>query len=112
VLEKGLPSNLLHDEVGRLRVELHPLAFEDLADAAFNAIRQDARNNVAVSIRLLEGLTMLATCAPTAAERDVLERHGRLITADALRETENDKDRGDIEHRSAALRDALASAAV
>ena len=112
VLEKGLPSNLLHDEVGRLRVELHPLAFEDLADAAFNAIRQDARNNVAVSIRLLEGLTMLATCAPTGAERDVLGRHGRLITADALRETENDKDRGDIEQRSAALRDALANAAV
>jgi uncharacterized membrane protein len=67
---------------------------------------------VAVSIRLLEGLTMLATCAPTTAERDVLGRHGRLITADALRETENDKDRGDIEQRSAALRDALASAAV
>jgi uncharacterized membrane protein len=107
ILEKGLPSNLLHDDSGRLRVELHPLAFEDLADAALDPIRQDARDNVAVSIRLLESLTMLASCAPAAAERDVLGRHGRLITADALRETGNDKDRGDIESRFAALQDAL-----
>ena len=54
---------------------------------------------------------MLATCAPTAAERDVLGRHGRLIAADALRETENDKDRSDILSRSAALQDALATPA-
>ena len=53
----------------------------------------------------------LATCAPTAAERDVLGRHGRLIAADALRETENDKDRSDILSRSAALQDALAKPA-
>jgi hypothetical protein len=66
---------------------------------------------VAVSIRLLESLIMLATCAPTAVERYVLGRHGRLITADALRETENDKDRSDIQSRSAALQDALARAA-
>lgn len=66
---------------------------------------------MAVSIRLLESLIMLATCAVAATERDVLRRHGRLITADALRETENDKDRSDIQSRSAALQDALARAA-
>lgn len=107
MLKKGLPSNLLHDDLGRLRVELYPLTFQDLADAALYPIRQDARDNVAVSIRLLESLTMLAACAPTAVERDVLRQHGRLITADALRETENDKDRCDIESRFAALQDAL-----
>ena len=106
-LKRGLPSNLLHDELGRLRVELYPLAFQDLADAAFDAIRQDARQNVAVSIRLLESLIMLAACAPAAVERDVLRRHGRLITADALRETGNDKDRCDVESRYAALQEAL-----
>jgi uncharacterized membrane protein len=107
MLEKGLPSNLLHDDSGRLRVELYCLTFQDLADAALHPIRQDARENVAVSIRLLESLTMLAACAPTAVERDVLRQHGRLISADALRETENDKDRCDIELRLAALQEAL-----
>jgi len=64
VLKRGLPASLLHDQQGRLRVELKPLGFQDLADAAFDPIRQDARNHVAVSIRLLESLTMLAACAP------------------------------------------------
>jgi uncharacterized membrane protein len=107
VLTKGLPSNLLHDELGRLRVELYPLTFQDLADAALDPIRQDARDNVAVSIRLLESLAMLAPCAPTPVERDVLRRHGSLITADALHQTGNEKDRRDIEARALALQDAL-----
>jgi uncharacterized membrane protein len=106
-LERGLPSNLRHDELGRLRLELHPLTFQNLADAAFDPIRQDAYDNVAVSIRLLESLTMLAACAPGAVERNVLARHGRLITVDALRATSNAKDRRDIEARSAALQSAV-----
>jgi uncharacterized membrane protein len=105
-LDRGLPSNLRHDEQGRLRLELRRLAFEDLADAAFDPIRQEASDNVAVSIRLLESLTMLAGGAPSA-ERDVLERHGRLISADALRETSNDQDRHDLETRFGALQRAL-----
>ncbi len=106
-LERGLPSNLRHDELGRLRLELHPLMFQNLADTAFDPIRQDACDNVAVSIRLLESLTMLAACAPTAVERAVLERHGRLVSLDALRATSNHNDRRDIEARSAALQAAL-----
>jgi uncharacterized membrane protein len=106
-LERGLPSNLLHDDLGRLRVELHPLMFQNLADTAFHPLRQDACANVAVSIRLLESLAMLAAGAPTAVERNVLARHGRLITVDALRATSNAKDRRDIEARSAALQSAV-----
>jgi uncharacterized membrane protein len=107
-LDKGMPSNLVHDDRGRIRVELHPITFQDLADAAFDPLRQEARSNVAVAIRLLEGLTMLAPCAARAAEREVLAGHGRLIAADALAATGNDKDRRDIEARAAALREALA----
>jgi uncharacterized membrane protein len=107
VLKRGMPPDLLHDQQGRLRLQLYALAFQDLADAAFDPIRQDARKHVAVSIRLLESLTMLAACAPGAAERDVLRRHGQLITGDALHETVNEKDRGDIEARSLALQEAL-----
>lgn len=107
VLEKGLPPNALHDQQGRLRVQLYPLGFQDLADAAFDPIRQDGRDHVAVAIRLLESLTMLAACAPGAAEREVLRRHGHLITVDALHETGNEKDRRDIEARALALQEAL-----
>jgi uncharacterized membrane protein len=110
VLERGLSSNLLHDDLGRLRVELHHLTFQDLADAALDPIRQDARDNVSVAVRLLDNLTMLAACASTPAERDVLASHGRLITADALRATGNDKDRRDIDERSATLEHALSHA--
>jgi uncharacterized membrane protein len=108
-LRRGMPSNLVHDDQGRLRVELRTLTFEDLADAAFDPIRQEARNNVPVSIRLLESLAMLAACVGSDAERQVLRRHGSLIAADVLREISNDKDRRDIEERCAALDQALSA---
>jgi uncharacterized membrane protein len=106
-LERGMPSNLVHDGEGRLRVELHAVTFRDLADATLDPLRQEARSNVPVSIRLLESLTMLAAYAPTHQERLVLADHGRLIAADALAATRNDKDWRDIEARSVALREAL-----
>ncbi len=110
-LDRGMPSNLLHDDQGRIRVELYPITFQDLADAALDPLRQEGRTNVAVAIRLLESLTMLAACARTEAEREVLAGHGRLIAADTLRATSNDKDRRDIDARSAALQHALSHAA-
>lgn len=106
-LEKGLPSSLLHDDLGRLRVDLYSLTFGDLADAAFNPIRQDGRDNVAVSIRLLESLTMLVPCAHAPVEREVLRRHGSLIAGDALEQIDNEKGRRDLEARAGALQDAL-----
>jgi hypothetical protein len=50
---------------------------------------------------------MLAACAPTEADREVLADHGRLIAADALAAIGNDNDRRDIRARSDALREAL-----
>ena len=108
-LEKGLPSNLRHDDAGRLRVELYPLAFQDLADAALDPIRQAAADNVAVSIRLLESLTMLATCASSSVERKVLAEHGELVRASALQEIRVERDRHDVQARFAALQDRLQS---
>jgi uncharacterized membrane protein len=108
-LEKVLPSNLRHDAAGRLRVELYPLAFQDLADAALDPIRQAAADNVAVSIRLLESLTMLATCASSSVERKVLAEHGELVRASALQEIRVERDRHDVQARFAALQDRLQS---
>jgi uncharacterized membrane protein len=108
-LEKGLPSNPRHDDAGRLRVELYPLAFQDLADAALDPIRQAAADNVAVSIRLLESLTMLATCASGEPERRVLAEHGELVRASALQAIKVDRDRDDVQARFAALQGRLQS---
>jgi uncharacterized membrane protein len=106
-LEKGLPSNLRHDDEGRLRVELYPLTFQDLADTALDPIRQSAADNVAVSIRLLESLTMLATCASSDAERAALANHGELVRASALLAIKVDQDREDVQARFAALQERL-----
>jgi uncharacterized membrane protein len=53
------PEKKHFDETGILRLSNKPLMFEHIASAAFDQIRQQANNNVAVTLRLLESLHQL-----------------------------------------------------
>jgi uncharacterized membrane protein len=50
------PAKQHYDQAGMLRLVCKVLTFTDIASAAFEQIRQQANNNVAVTIRLLESL--------------------------------------------------------
>lgn len=50
------PAKQHYDQTGMLRLVCKVLTFTDIASAAFEQIRQQANNNVAVTIRLLESL--------------------------------------------------------
>jgi uncharacterized membrane protein len=60
--QRRIPSRYRYDTENKLRVIADAVTFEGMIEAAFNQIRQYGRSSVAVSIRLLETLTVIAHC--------------------------------------------------
>jgi uncharacterized membrane protein len=103
-LAAGEPLTAEHyDEDGALRLVLQTVTFAGIVDAAFNQIRQYGRSSVAVSIRLLEALQLIAAHVRRAGDRDTLRRHVDMVerNAEALAEP---FDRAAVRERAAAAR--------
>lgn len=80
LVEKKIPPAYLRDSSGHLRLYLtHPITFAGLSDTAFNQIRQQAGNQVAVLIRLLEVLAVIARHTDDENELQVLFHHATMI---------------------------------
>ena len=62
-----------------LRVIASPVKFSNVLDAAFNQIRQNGRDSVAVTIRLLEALISIAQHVVRTEDISALRRHGNMI---------------------------------
>ncbi|MEZ5930989.1 MAG: DUF2254 domain-containing protein [Alphaproteobacteria bacterium] len=104
---RGLPANGFLDENGKLRLVLNPITIEGLAGAAFHPLRQMARNNLPVMLRLLDGLSLLAEGEVCPEAVDALCRHGHLIHQSALGANHDDVDRQAIDERYRALQTRL-----
>lgn len=104
---KQFPPARRYDDEGRLRLILHEYTYEGILDAAFNQIRQNARQSVAVHIRLLESLKAAAMTARTDEQRQVIHRHvERVHRASQQALTEHD-DREDFDRRFHAVMQSL-----
>lgn len=96
---REIPSAYRADEQGRLRVIARPVDFTELADAAFNAIRQYGRTSCAVSLRLLEVIADIASCVRREEDRLTLLRHAAMVQRAADAAAFEELDRRDIEAR-------------
>jgi uncharacterized membrane protein len=96
---RKLASPLCRAAGGRVCVVTDPYTYEGILDAAFNQLRQNARTNEAVSIRLMDMIGLLAEGDLPPAYRDALERHARLIHEDAQARLPDGRDRADLEER-------------
>mgnify|MGYP001039851915 CR=1 FL=1 len=97
--ERGIPPRYHFDEEDRLRLITDVVTFSGIVDAAFNQIRQNGRSNVAVTIRLLERIAIIAAYAQTEGQRAALRRQTEMIwrsSTDALPEA---LDRADVQKR-------------
>jgi uncharacterized membrane protein len=108
-LENGLPGGILLDNAGNPRLWLKPLSYRGLIDTAFNQIRQSARGNVAVSIRLLEGLCTLAGFARSRRQREALSLQADSIISGARDSVPDERDLEAVEKAWTAFEDALGS---
>lgn len=77
--DREFPSPRRCDEHGRLRVVTPAVTADGVADAAFHQIRQAARGNAAVTIRLLETIAAIAPRSRGTAFGPALLRHAGLI---------------------------------
>lgn len=101
--KREMPSAFRLDEEDRLRVIAPPVNFPSLVDAAFNQIRQAARSNVAVTIRLLETIARIAEFACQPEDRMALLRHAGMIVRGARENFPEEEDRRSVEERYRAI---------
>jgi uncharacterized membrane protein len=74
-----MPSPQRFDSHGRLRLVAQGPTFAGIVDTAFNQIRQNARLNPAVSIRMLDAIAQIAGQAQSAEDASCLQRHACMI---------------------------------
>jgi uncharacterized membrane protein len=96
--KKSFPSSYCRGENGTIRIHSNPLTFEGALETACNQIRQAARGNAAVSIRMLEMLTALHSQLTEDALRTQVRAQAQLVL-NGSKDLQEDKDRQDLEER-------------
>ncbi len=97
--QKDFPSPYRYDDDNNLRVIVEPVTFADLTDAAFNQIRQYSTKDVAVTIRLLEAIALVATYTRNSKHRAALRRHAEMILRGSQQALSEQEDLQDVQER-------------
>jgi uncharacterized membrane protein len=105
---RRIPSPFRSDSDGCVRVVATPPSYEGVVNAAFDQIRQNAREDVAVTIRLLEVIAEIGGCGVGRDMNRALLRQAEIIERASRTAGFDPSDREDIARRFAAARDALA----
>jgi uncharacterized membrane protein len=80
---RDIPSALRFDRHGRLRLVAPGSSFAGIVDTAFNQIRQSARSNPALAIRILDSIAQIAGHVQSAPDAACLQRHAGMIVRGA-----------------------------
>ncbi|MBD1904585.1 DUF2254 domain-containing protein [Funiculus sociatus GB2-A5] len=105
--EREFPSPYRYDNDNNLRAIANPVTFAELLDAAFNQIRQYSKPDVAVVIRLLEAIALIASRTQHKKDRAALLRHAQMIQRSSEENISEELDRKDVEERYLAVVRAL-----
>ncbi len=105
--ERRIPRGYQYDSGERLRLIRDIETFRGVVELAFNPIRQYGRGCVAVTIRLLEALAVIAAHTQTAEQRETLAHQADLIKHGADAAIPADHDRQDVAARYAIVMQAL-----
>lgn len=102
-----MPTALRFDPDGRLRLVAQGSTFAGIVDTAFNQIRQCARSNPAVAIRMLDAIAQIAIHVRRVEDADCLQRHAGMIVRGAREAVPEMEDVLAVEARFAEATDAL-----
>ena len=105
--QHDLPSPLRFGADGRLRLVAQGPTFAGIVDTAFNQIRQSARSNPAVAIRMLDAISQIAGQLQLAQHAVCLQRHADMIIRGAREAVPEAEDRLAVEVRYVAAAQAL-----
>ena len=96
---RSIPSPYLCSEEGVLRVIARPLSFRNIVDAAFDQIRQSARSNAAVTLRLLETIALIAERVDSKEDHTALLRQAQMTRRGSQTGLPEEWDREAVEER-------------
>ena len=94
------PSKYLEDKDGKLRIIARPLTYEGMLDAAFNQIRQYAKGNPAVIIRLMESLITINKFTKRKKHKKAIEKHAMMVLNVGNKSFDEPNDLNDLKERS------------
>ena len=97
--QKEIPSAYRYDDQDQLRVIAEPMTFADVTDDALNQIRQYGQTSVAVTMRLLEAIAVIAPFTHTKADQTALMRHADMIERGSQEGITEELDRNDVKER-------------
>lgn len=97
--ERAMPSRHRYDAAGALRVIADIVDFGGAVGATLDQIRQAARSNVAVTLRLLETIAVVREGARRHEDRETLLGHASMIWRGADTAVSESGDRAAIEER-------------
>lgn len=92
LVQRDLPSPLRFDGDGRLRLVAPGPAFAEIVDTAFSQIRQSARSNPVIAIRMLDAIAQIAGRIQRTEDAACLQRQADMIVRaarDAVPEVED-----------------------
>jgi len=95
------------DDHGQPRLQLEPIEFGGLLDAALQQIRQCATQTPSVAIRLLEALAGIAACTRRRERLAALAQHGEMVSS-SCRHSMIEADRAVFDERMRRLQRQLA----
>ena len=94
---RDMPSPLRFDSHGRLRVMAPGSSFAGILDLSFNQIRQNARSNPAVAIRMLDAISQIAGHTQSSQDAACLQRHAGMIVRGAREAVPEEDDLAAVE---------------
>lgn len=97
--QKEIPSAYRCDDEDKLRVIAESVTFVNAIDAAFNQIRQYGQTSVAITMRLLEAIAIIAPFTHTKPDRAALLRHANMIIRGSQEGIAEELDRNDVKER-------------
>ncbi len=105
--QRVFPSPYYFDDHDNLRLQIKPLTYTGMLNASFDQIRQYGRTSVAVTIRLLEILTILTAQTRCSEQRLAIHRQADMILRGSQGALPEKNDREDVQQRHELLLHAL-----
>ncbi len=96
---REFPSDFRLDDNGELRLVTNSSTISGLVNAAFDQIRQAARNDAAVTIRLLESIAAIATQTRNPTWHLALKRQAEMIQRSSAQAIPEGIDRSEVDSR-------------
>lgn len=97
--DKEFPQHNIHDDDEALRLVCKALTFTAIATAAFDQIREQSENNIAVTMKILDSLHVLATQVKSTEQRDFVLSQTEMIKQQQAAQPMSDYDRSNLVKR-------------